>query len=194
MEAVREVSDEALLAGLGAGDADAAAAFVRRFQHRVYGVAKAVVTDAGLAEDVAQEAFVRAWRHASSYDARRGPVLPWLLTITRNLAVDAIRARRARPSDAGPLPMGLADPRPAPDDEASLGDEVGRVRRALRKLPAEQQRAVMLAAYGGRTAREVGEIDDIPLGTAKTRIRSGLIRLRSLLEAAEGRAEWEGLS
>jgi RNA polymerase sigma-70 factor (ECF subfamily) len=178
---VREVSDEALLAGLGAGDEQAAAAFVRRFQHRVFGMAFTVVSDRALAEDVAQEAFARAWRHAGAYDPRRGAVLPWLLTITRNLAIDAVRARRARPADPGGLPAVLEAAGPGPDERAAASEDVARVRRALDTLPDEQRRAVMLAVYGGRTAREVGEIDDIPLGTAKTRIRTGLIRLRDVL-------------
>ena len=92
-------SDEALLAGLANGDRDAAAAFVRRFQKRVYGLALGIVGDAGTAEDVAQEAFTRAWRRADGYDARRGRVLTWLLTITRSTAIDVVRLRRAQPMD-----------------------------------------------------------------------------------------------
>jgi len=92
-------SDEALLAGLANGDREAAAAFVRRFQKRVYGLALGIVGDAGTAEDVAQEAFTRAWRRADGYDARRGRVLTWLLTITRSTAIDVVRLRRAQPMD-----------------------------------------------------------------------------------------------
>ena len=93
------LSDEALLAGLASGEADAAAAFVRRFQARVYGVVITIVRDPGTAEDVAQETFVRAWRHAGTYDPRRGRVATWLLTIARNAAIDAIRVRRVEPLD-----------------------------------------------------------------------------------------------
>src|SRR5947199_9763151 len=88
------LSDESLLAGLGSGDRRAASAFVGRFERRVYGLALTVVGDRVLAEDVAQEALTRAWRHAEAYDPRRGSVATWLLTITRNLAIDAIRLRR----------------------------------------------------------------------------------------------------
>ncbi|WP_220188245.1 RNA polymerase sigma factor [Pseudonocardia pini] len=91
--------DDLLLAGLGTGDADLSAAFVRRFQHRVFGVALTVLGDVRQAEDVAQQAFERAWRHASVYDPRRGSVGAWLVTITHNLAVDAVRARRTEPVD-----------------------------------------------------------------------------------------------
>ncbi len=185
---MREVSDEALLAGFGAGDRDAALAFVRRFQHRVYGVAVAVLRDTGLAEDVAQEAFVRAWRHAAAYDPRRGAVLPWLLTITRNLAIDSVRARKARLADLGDQPVRLASSSAGPDEQAATADELERVRRALAAIPIEQQRAVMLATYAGLTASEVSDLEQVPLGTAKTRIRNGLIRLRAGLHESGGTA------
>jgi RNA polymerase sigma factor (sigma-70 family) len=92
------LSDEALLSGLAAGDADAATAFTRRFQARVYGLVLTIVRDEGTAEDVAQETFVRAWRHARTYDPRRGRVATWLLTIARNLAIDVIRVKSAEPA------------------------------------------------------------------------------------------------
>jgi RNA polymerase sigma-70 factor (ECF subfamily) len=181
-----EASDEALLAGLASGDQDAALAFVRRFQRRVFGVAVLVVADRQRAEDVAQEAFLRAWRHAGAYDARRGSVLTWLLTITRNLAIDAIRMEQARPADpVVTIDLTTTAPRDAPDAATVHRDEVRRVTSALRRLPEEQRRAVVLAALCGRTAREISEVEEIPLGTAKTRIRVGLIRLRDDL-AAEG--------
>src|SRR5438876_11956952 len=84
---------EPLLAGLGAGDADLALAFVRRFQRIVFGVAMSVIGDPAAAEDVAQQAFEQAWRHAQVYDSRRGSVRAWLTTIAHNLAVDVVRAR-----------------------------------------------------------------------------------------------------
>src|SRR6478672_7433256 len=89
-----ELSDEALLRGYGTSDPAASAEFVRRFQRRVFGLAFTVLGDRRAAEDVAQEALVRAWRHAAVFDARRGSVATWLLTITRNLAIDAARVRR----------------------------------------------------------------------------------------------------
>ena len=82
------LSDEALLFGLAAGDADAATAFIRRFQARVYGLVLTIVRDERMAEDVAQATFVRAWKHARTFDPRRGRVATWLLAIARNLAID----------------------------------------------------------------------------------------------------------
>jgi RNA polymerase sigma-70 factor (ECF subfamily) len=180
-------SDEALLAGLANGDREAAAAFVRRFQRRVYGLALSIVGDAGTAEDVAQEAFVRAWRRADGYDARRGRVLTWLLTITRSTAIDVTRVRRAQPM----APELLAARLQLRQDTVSEGADGGLAERellrdALAGLPAEQQRAIVLATYFGRTAGEIGQLEGVPLGTAKTRIRTALTRLREALEEVPG--------
>jgi RNA polymerase sigma-70 factor (ECF subfamily) len=180
------IGDDALLAAFASGDRHAATVFVRHFQQRVFGVARMVTNDAALAEEVAQEAFLRAWRAAASFDARRGSVTAWLLTITRNLAIDAVRSRQARPADAATafaMSM-LADSDPA--DVATSRTDALRAGHALRQLPAEQARAVFQAVVLGRTAREVAEAENIPLGTAKTRIRSALIGLRERLAAASG--------
>jgi RNA polymerase sigma-70 factor (ECF subfamily) len=179
---VWDASDEALVAGLALRDRDAALAFVRRFQRRVYGCALAIVRDSGRAEDVAQEAFVRAWRHAALFDARRASVATWLLTITRNLAIDSVRVERVRPAEPRDMfDLTLVDSAPEPSELATRSAEVERVADALRRLPAEQRRAVVLASLHGRTAREISELEGIPVGTAKTRLRTGLLKLRSEL-------------
>ncbi|HMF05367.1 MAG TPA: sigma-70 family RNA polymerase sigma factor [Acidimicrobiia bacterium] len=179
---VDAVSDESLLAGLAAGDPDAASAFVDRFQRRVFGLASTIVRDRGLAEDVAQEALLRAWRHAASFDPRRGTVTTWVLAITRNLAIDTIRVRRPTAVDPTSLPgLDLAAANPSPDEIPGLRDDVDQVRAALGGLPEEQQRALVMAGLLGYTAREISEIEGIPLGTAKTRIRTALIRVRRAL-------------
>jgi len=172
------LSDETLLAGLAAGQADAATAFVRRFQARVFGLVITIVRDPGLAEDVAQEAFVRAWRHADTYDPRRGRVATWLLTIARNVAIDAMRVRRMEPLDPDVVAsrLGAVDPASAPDD---------RIRRAVAELPVEQRRALFLAVYLGRTGREIAELESVPLGTVKTRIRAAMLKLHASLETSD---------
>jgi RNA polymerase sigma-70 factor (ECF subfamily) len=180
------VSDETLVAGLAAGDRDAASAFVQRFQRRVFGLARTIVSDDRAAEDIAQEAFVRAWKHAGAFDPRRGSVVGWLLTITRNLAIDAVRVRVPTAFDPTSL---LGYDRPSgergPGEHAELADDRDRLRAALARLPDEQCRAILLAGMLGYTAREVGEIEGIPLGTAKTRIRTALLRLRAVLVSEE---------
>jgi RNA polymerase sigma factor (sigma-70 family) len=180
-----DLSDEALLSGLAAGDPDAATAFTRRFQSRVYGLVLTIVRDEGVAEDVAQETFVRAWKHAHTYDPRRGRLATWLLTIARNLAIDVVRVRSAEPLDPDLVATKLqrAGVAGGPADQGFPPDERERVRRAMADLPREQRRALFLAAYAGRTAQEVGEIEGIPLGTAKTRIRTAMLRLRDSLES-----------
>jgi RNA polymerase sigma factor (sigma-70 family) len=180
------VSDETLVAGLAAGDRDAASAFVQRFQRRVFGLARTIVADDRAAEDIAQEAFVRAWKHAGAYDPRRGSVVGWLLTITRNLSIDAVRVRVPLAFDPSDL-LGIdrvSDER-GPVEHAELSDDRARLRAALARLPEDQCRAVVLAGLLGYTAREVSEIEDIPLGTAKTRIRTALLRLRTALVTEE---------
>lgn len=173
-------SDEALLAGLGAGDPEAGAAFVRRFQGRVFGLATTILGDAEAAEDVAQDAFVRAWRYAQSYDARRGRVDTWLLTITRNIAVETLRLRR-RGADARAADL-VAVTSADSEIEPEALDRADRVRAAIRALPVEQAKALYLAVVFGYTSSEVAESERIPLGTAKTRVRSALLKVRAYLE------------
>ena len=173
-------SDESLLAGLAVGDAAAGTAFVRRFQRRVYGLAYGLVGDKGAAEDVAQEAFVRAWRHAQNYDTRRGSVATWLLAITRNLAIDNLRMRRPQPVDPETiLAMQTLPTGPAPDDTIATSHAVAAIGNTLRRMPDEQRRALLLAAFYGYTAREISEAEGVPLGTAKTRIRAAMLKLRA---------------
>ena len=184
---MRAAPDDALLAGFAVGDPDAAAAFIRRHQAKVCGLARTIVCDTTLAEDVAQEAFLRAWRHAPAYDARKGTVSTWLLTITRNLAVDAVRMRRTQPVDPdvfASLDMAAGGPDGSPAVTAENQVEVGRVVAALDTLSEGQRRALLLAAVCGRTAKEISEAEGIPLGTAKTRIRTGLLRLRATMAEA----------
>ena len=182
-------ADAALVEGLALDDEAVAAAFVRRFQGAVFGLALSITRDPTLAEDVSQEVFVRAWRGAKTYDIRRASVLTWLLAITRNVSIDAVRMRRAVPTDDEMLDQLVYDAlrRPDPQETALHHLESDRAVDRLLKLSREQARAVVLAVIGGCTAAEVSRHENIPLGTAKTRIRDGLRRLRdSLREERHG--------
>ncbi|MFD0368612.1 RNA polymerase sigma factor [Streptomyces sp. NPDC059071] len=179
------VSDEALLSGLTTGDPEIAVAFVRRFQRTVFGVAVAVVRDPQLAEDIAQQTFERAWRHAQVYDPRRGSVRTWLTAVAHNLAVDAVRARRTSPVPPEDLDALLGLVTETPERWALADESARRVRRAVAALPRGQARALVMAGIYGMTAREVAGVEGIPLGTAKTRIRTGMLRVRVLLEEGE---------
>jgi RNA polymerase sigma-70 factor (ECF subfamily) len=173
---------------MGAGDPDAALAFVRRFERTAFGVALTTLRDVGLAEDVAQQAFEQAWRQASLYDSRRGTVRSWLLTIVHNLAVDTARIRRPTPippSDLNDLITAIAL---SPEHNLLAGETTAELAASLRKLPPEQARAVVMAAAYGFTAREIAQAEAIPLGSAKSRIRLALAKLHAAIppQAADG--------
>jgi RNA polymerase sigma factor (sigma-70 family) len=190
---VWSLSDEALLAGLATGDEAAATAFVRRHQARVYGLALTIVGDRSAAEEIAQEAFLRAWRHAGVYDPRRGRAATWLLAITRNLAIDRIRMRRPEPIDPATVrdrERALWASAGADDPGDALAGTVVALREELGRLPEEQRRALLLAALFGYTASEIASIEGAAVGTAKTRIRTALIKVNAALEPdAGGRSE-----
>jgi RNA polymerase sigma factor (sigma-70 family) len=179
VRAAEELSNEVLLAGLGAGDPDLAAAFVRRFQRNVFGVALAVTGDSATAEDVVQRAFEQAWRHASVYDSRRGSVRAWVTTMTHNFAIDVVRTRSALPMDPADLPVVLAAMTDDPERVAVANDSAQGLRRALAGLPVLHARAVAMSGIYGMSAQQVADTEGIPLGTAKTRIRDGMQKLRA---------------
>jgi RNA polymerase sigma factor (sigma-70 family) len=181
-----QISDESLVAGLASGDRDAAAAFVRRFQSRVYGLTFSILRDHGVAEDAAQETFVRAWRHAAAFDPRRGTVPGWLLTIARNVSINMLPRRNVDPIDPEILVALSGKKTQDAGPEAQIVDsEI--LREELARLPEEQRRALILAAFYGFTAKEISRLDGLPLGTAKTRIRSAMMKLRSRLEVSDDR-------
>jgi RNA polymerase sigma factor (sigma-70 family) len=181
------VSDDGLLAGMAAGDPQATAAFVRRYQARVFGLVLAVVGVPAVAEEVAQETFVRAWRFAAGFDPRRGSVTGWLLTIARNAAIDAVRLVQERPYDPQVIAGLLSDATTGEWGQPDQVTETQRLASALAALPPEQVVAVVLSAVYGLTAQEIADRESIPLGTAKTRIRLGLARLRDQLKVNDGR-------
>jgi RNA polymerase sigma factor (sigma-70 family) len=178
------LSDESLLAGMANGNQDAAATFVRRYQARVYGLALTVIGVPAVAEEVAQETFVKVWRHASTYDARRGRVSTWLLTITRNAAVDAVRYRHEDPMDPSLL-MAMLSPAPPADSEEATRDTSLVLQAALAELPPGQREPILLMTFSGMTAKEIAARDAIPLGTVKTRVRRGLRAMRERLEVRD---------
>ena len=180
------LSDEALLTALAVGDPDVGAVYVRRFERRIYGLALSMVADATVAEDIAQEALLRGWCHAAVFDPRRASVATWLLAITRNLAIDFLRLRRAVPTDPGAfLLLDLPATDKGPDDSALDTDAAAQLLRAIRCLPGDQRRALVLAAFYGQTAQQISEAEGIPLGTAKTRIRAATGKLLSALVGSE---------
>jgi RNA polymerase sigma-70 factor (ECF subfamily) len=182
--AVSKLSDESLLAGLGSGDPAVAAAFVQRFQGRVFGLTISVLRDRGAAEEAAQETFVRAWRHASVFDPRRGSVVTWLLTIARNVSINMLPTRSVDPIDPEVLVALGARKSHESGHEAHIVDSE-LLRDALARIPENQRRVLVLAVFYGFTAREISELDGLPIGTVKTRIRSAMMKLRSDLGVSD---------
>src|SRR6185436_16546164 len=118
------------------------------------------------------------------YDSRRGRVATWLLTIARNLAIDTVRLKSVEPLDPETVATRLHRIEASTDiSEAMPPDERDRVRGAVAELPEDQRRALFLSAYLGRTAQEISDLDDVPLGTVKTRIRAAMLKLHDSLGA-----------
>jgi len=171
-----------LLRRAGRADEGAFARLYDATKTRVFGLALRVVRDPAQAEEVTQEAFLEIWRNAGRYDPDRGSPLAWMLTITHRKAVDRVRSaeastRRDTTYHHGNQP--IDHDTTAEAVQASL--EARRVRGALKTLTDVQQEAIGLAYFGGYTHTEVATMLDLPVGTAKTRIRDGLIRLRDAL-------------
>jgi RNA polymerase sigma-70 factor (ECF subfamily) len=118
------------------------------------------------------------WKHAESYDPRRASAKVWMLTITRRLCIDVFRANRSRSTDPAELLAMLPPARDSVEDTSVDRSEVRRLHSALADLPDEQRRVLMLASLAGHTTAEIAEIERIPLGTAKTRLRTALMRVR----------------
>jgi RNA polymerase sigma-70 factor (ECF subfamily) len=176
------LSDEALLALASRSDEAALGELYDRYGRIAYGLALRILRDRALAEDAVQEAFLAVWRSAGSFLAEQGKPSTWILTLVHRRAVDLVRReerRRAEPLDELVQPTGEAT-----DEEAWLRAQRQVVQEALRKLPADQREALELAYYGGFTQSELAERLGQPLGTIKSRMFTGLKRLRELLAEA----------
>ncbi len=159
-----------------------------RHARAIYSLALRMLADAAEAEDVVQDVFTQAWRQAHLYDPARAPVVGWLLVIARARTLDRLRARRSRigPAGAGPDPATIVDLSPGPDLEAIGRERGSRVRAALAALSAAQREAIELAYFNGLSQSDIAARLEQPLGTVKTRIRSGLLKLRELLRGSLG--------
>jgi len=172
-------SDAELLARVGERDREAFEIIYGRYVRSVFGLALRRIGDRGHAEDAVQEAFTAIWRSASTYRPERGAAGGWIYTVARNAIVD--RLRRNGPSvDAG-LPE-LASEEPGPAQQAEDSDVAFRVHRALEELQPREREVIELAYWSGMSQSEVAEYLHLPLGTVKTRTRSGLARLATALE------------
>jgi RNA polymerase sigma factor (sigma-70 family) len=185
-KAYRGLTDGQLVELVAEKDAGALEALYDRYGRAAYSLARRILTDETLAQDVVQEVFLSLWRDARRFDAGRGTVATYLLSMTHHRAVDVVRReenlRRWRTSDEGLERE--PDPKVRVDDEAEAGERRAEVRAALGELPAAQREALALAYFGGYTQREVAALVGVPLGTVKTRMAAGMRKMREALQDA----------
>lgn len=171
---------------MAAGDESALGVLYERTSARLFGLVRSLLRDAGAAEEALAETYAQAWRLAGSYDASRGAPFSWLAMLARTRAIDLRRARAAREPELGELAPALLEAA-APDDDGPVeqtqrSERACLVRSALESLPESQAHAIRAAFFGGLSHVEVAHALGEPLGTVKTRIRSGLSGLRVALE------------
>jgi RNA polymerase sigma factor (sigma-70 family) len=187
------LSDEALVALAARSEQSALAELYDRYGRAAYGLALRIVRDEALAEDVVQEGFLSLWRTASRFVPERGKASTWILTLVHRRAVDVVRREERRRTDtleAAPEPAAGTEV----DEEAWLRLQRERVQDALCRLPDQQREALELAYYGGFTQSELAERLGQPLGTVKSRMFSGLARLRELLGEPGMEMSWTSTS
>jgi RNA polymerase sigma-70 factor (ECF subfamily) len=161
---------------------------MREYGGAVFGMAKRVISDPTLAEEVAQDAFVALWRRPGAFDPDRGSLLAFLLGVTRNKAVDLVRKEESSRRTTASLvtEAEVTSTEPPASEQMVEAERRQDVKNALSRLSEVQREAIVLAYFGGRTYREVADELGIPEGTAKTRLRDGLIRLRELMAMRRG--------
>jgi RNA polymerase sigma-70 factor (ECF subfamily) len=183
-DAARAATDGRIVGRMAAGDQDALGELYDRYARLLYSLALRIVGERAEAEDVLQEAFAQAWRQASRFEAGRGTVAGWLVTVTRSRALDRLRQRRARPeagADSDFDRRNIADPALAVDLQLVTAEQAQRVRRALAALSDDQRVPLELAYYEGLSQSEIAAQLGVPLGTIKTRMRQTLRKLRDAL-------------
>jgi RNA polymerase sigma-70 factor, ECF subfamily len=171
-------TDGELLEQVAAGDRSAFETLYRRYARAMLGLALRRLGDRGRAEEAVQETFAAIWRSAGSYRPERGAGAPWLYAVARHAIVDRFRARSEPPAEVPET----ASEEPGPAERAEASYDAWRVHRALEELPETERTVLELAYWGGLSQSEVSEYLNVPLGTVKTRTRSGLRRLADHLE------------
>ena len=178
-------ADRQILAEVAGGSADALERLYDRFGATAYGLARRILAQPDLAEEVVQDVFAQVWREATRYDDARASVAGWIVLLTRTRAIDRLRARRARPDvERGVEPAAappLSTPDRSPEQVAISSEDARNVRAALDGLTEEQRALVNFAYYEGLTHSEIAARTGVPLGTIKTRLRSAMGTLRKAL-------------
>lgn len=180
-------SDEQLVILLARENVDALGVLYDRHVRLVLGVATAVVRDHALAEEIAQDVFLKLWRQPESFDGSRGRFASWLVSVARHRAIDVLRSRRANVVSADDpqtsfLMLNSAADTPDPGEEAEQAEQRAIVRRALLALPDAQRHVLELAYFAGMSQSEIAQHLRAPLGTIKTRVRLAMQKLRATLD------------
>jgi RNA polymerase sigma-70 factor (ECF subfamily) len=185
-----ERSWSVLMTRIAAGDEDALTQLYDSTSRMVYGLALRILGDSSVAEEVMMEVYLQVWRTVKTYDPGRGKVSSWLVSLTRSRSIDALRSRRARQTNFESSIDEISDPRDMRSGPERLSIETSQthiIQKAFAELPEDQRRAIELAYFSGLTHSEIAAHIGSPLGTVKTRIRLGMVRLRELLAPyAEG--------
>jgi RNA polymerase sigma-70 factor, ECF subfamily len=188
-EKAERLADEELMPLVGRKDPEAFEVLYDRHGGVAYSLAYRIVGDRAAAEEVTQEAFISVWRSGARFDAARGSVRSWLLSVVRNRAIDFLRSKAGKAPKLDFDDESALEQRPATErteEEALRRETAGEIRGALGKLPGEQSKVIELAYFGGFSHSEIAEILSLPMGTVKGRMRLGLEKIRG--ELAEGLA------
>jgi RNA polymerase sigma-70 factor (ECF subfamily) len=193
-DSAEQLEAERLIEAAGRGDSAALIALYDRFAPTMLGLALRIVRSRSEAEDIVQDAFVRAWREAPSFDRARGSAATWLATLTRNRAIDLLRAKGRKLKHDAALSVeaeraGSSDE--SPEAHVARGQRARAVREAIAKLSSDQRQALELAYFGGLSHSEIAEVLEQPLGTVKTRLLTAAKKLREAL-AAHGEPDERG--
>ncbi|HKH64049.1 MAG TPA: sigma-70 family RNA polymerase sigma factor [Solirubrobacterales bacterium] len=188
-EKAERLADEELMPLVGRKDPEAFEVLFDRHGGAAYSLAYRIVGDRAAAEEVTQEAFISVWRSGARFDAARGSVRSWLLSVVRNRAIDFLRSRAGKAPKLTFDDDSALEQRPAAErteEEALRRETAGELRGAIGKLPGEQSKVIELAYFGGFSHSEIAQILNLPMGTVKGRMRLGLEKIRG--ELAEGLA------
>jgi RNA polymerase sigma-70 factor (ECF subfamily) len=176
-----QTADIEILRAIAGGDEQALSALYDRYRLILFGLILRILHSQPEAEDVLQEVFLQVWRRAADFDETRGRPFTWLVTLARSRAIDRLRSLGSRDRTVQEAARDVSDSISDAAEDAVKSEQGEIVRRALQELPEEQRRTLLLAYFEGLTQSEIAERLNTPLGTVKTRMRSGMMRLRELL-------------
>jgi RNA polymerase sigma-70 factor, ECF subfamily len=176
-----QTSDSELLHAIARGDEQALASLYDRYRLILFGLILRILHSRPEAEDILQDVFIQVWRRAADFDESRGRAFTWLVTLARSRTIDRLRALESRQRTANEAVQAVPDSVSDSETDALRSEQREAVRACLQELPAEQRQTLVLAYFEGLTQTEIAARLEAPLGTVKTRMRSGMIKLREML-------------